>query len=115
MPKRAVDRPSGGKGKRSNYKSVTIRVPLPLKGEVMELITQFHRDNEKYLLLPVEGEWWEVLGVSPHATVDEVREAYRELAKRYHPDTNLRLDAHARSAVLNQAYEDFKRQHRSQL
>lgn len=109
MSKRRKDRPSGGKGKRSNYQSVTIRVPLPLKGEVMELISQFHRDNERYLLLPVEGHWSDVLDVSPHATVDEVREAYRQLAKLYHPDRNFRVDAHDRCAALNKAFEEFKR------
>lgn len=108
MTKRPKNRPSGGKGKQSNYKSITIRVPLPLQRKVLELIDQFHRDNEVYLLLPVVGHWSEVMGVSPHASVDEVKEAYRELARQYHPDSNLRLDAHQRSAALNQAYEEFK-------
>ena len=29
---------------------------------------------------------YRVLGVSPNATDDEVKEAYRSLAKKYHPD-----------------------------
>ena len=30
----------------------------------------------------------EVLGVSSHATADEIKSRYRELARRHHPDTN---------------------------
>ena len=29
---------------------------------------------------------YEVLGIQPTATDDEVKAAYRELAKKYHPD-----------------------------
>jgi flagellar biosynthesis GTPase FlhF len=33
-----------------------------------------------------EGQWWEVLGVSPGASWEETKTAYREMMKRYHPD-----------------------------
>lgn len=46
---------------------------------------------------------YRVLEVSPHATLDEVREAYRQLARRYHPRTFSPVpdQAHAAQTVLD--------------
>ena len=32
---------------------------------------------------------YDVLGVSPEATDDEIKKAYRELSRKYHPDANV--------------------------
>lgn len=52
---------------------------------------------------------YEILGVSPNATDEEVTKAYRALAKKYHPDLNPG-DEHAakKMAEINAAYEQIK-------
>lgn len=50
-----------------------------------------------------------VLGVSPNATDDEIKEAYRKLAKKYHPDINPDKElAEAKMKEINYAYDTIK-------
>jgi DnaJ-class molecular chaperone len=35
---------------------------------------------------PRDSLWFEVFGVQPTATIDEIKDAYRERAIQYHPD-----------------------------
>lgn len=46
-----------------------------------------------------------VLGVPPTAGASEVREAYRRLAKQYHPDQNRDAQATERMQKINEAWE----------
>jgi molecular chaperone DnaJ len=50
-------------------------------------------------------DYYEVLGVSRNASDDEVKKAFRRLAKQYHPDTNKEAGAEARFIEINEAYE----------
>ncbi len=45
------------------------------------------------------------LNIAPTATQAEVKQAYRRLAKLFHPDSNLTTANHEKIAVVNAAYE----------
>lgn len=50
-------------------------------------------------------DYYEVLGISKGASEDEIKKAYRKLAKKYHPDVNKAPDAEAKFKEINEAYE----------
>lgn len=55
------------------------------------------------------GDPYKVLGVSPDATDEQIKQAYRKLAKKYHPDLNPGdEEAAEKMQQINAAYEQIK-------
>ncbi|WP_350449951.1 DnaJ C-terminal domain-containing protein [Aminobacterium mobile] len=53
-------------------------------------------------------DYYAILGVARNASQDEIRKAYRNLAKKYHPDVNKAPGSEERYKEINEAYEVLK-------
>jgi len=51
-----------------------------------------------------EKNYYEVLGIPKEASTDDIKKAYRELAKKYHPDVNKSPEAEEKFKEISEAY-----------
>ncbi|BAZ45888.1 chaperone DnaJ protein [Chondrocystis sp. NIES-4102] len=51
------------------------------------------------------GDYYQILGVSRDVDKDELKRAYRRLARKYHPDVNKEAGAEEKFKEINRAYE----------
>ena len=50
-------------------------------------------------------DYYDVLGIARDASSDQIKKAYRALARKFHPDLNKESDAEARFKEVSEAYE----------
>ena len=53
-------------------------------------------------------DYYKVMGVARDATEAEIKQAYRKLARKYHPDVSKEKDAESRFKEVGEAYEVLK-------
>ena len=53
-------------------------------------------------------DYYKTLGVEPDASADDIRRAYRKLARKYHPDRNKETGSEDRFKEVGEAYEVLK-------
>lgn len=53
-------------------------------------------------------DYYQILGVARDVSKDDLKKAYRKLARKYHPDVSKEADAEAKFKELGEAYEVLK-------
>ena len=59
--------------------------------------------------------YYEELGVARDATPEQIKKAYRKLARKYHPDVSKEADAEERMQAINVAYDTLSNEEKKKL
>ena len=95
-------------------KTWTIRIPESMYNEVKQFITEYLKtitlENEKKSKSEIKEvkkeskNYYEILGVNRNTSENDIKMAYKRLAKKYHPDLNKTPEAKERFIELQEAY-----------
>ena len=55
-------------------------------------------------MMATQTDYYDILGVQVTATAEQIKHAYRRLARKYHPDVSSAPDAEERFKDINEAY-----------
>lgn len=79
-------------------------------------ITDADYNSIKAMFIPETDKYYKILEVSPDASNEEIKKAYRQMAIKYHPDKvqhlgeDIRLAAEQKFKMVNEAYERIKKE-----
>lgn len=54
------------------------------------------------------ADYYKVLGVDPSSSAEEIKRAYKKLARKYHPDVSKEADAQEKFQRVSDAYDNLK-------
>ena len=57
--------------------------------------------------MAAKKDYYAILGVPRNATQEEIKRAYKRLARQYHPDVNKSPEAEEKFKEINEAYADM--------
>lgn len=58
--------------------------------------------------MDINKDYYKIMGLAPNATEQEIKTAYRRLARKYHPDISKEPEAESRFKEMGEAYETLK-------
>ncbi|MGC8669977.1 MAG: J domain-containing protein [Candidatus Micrarchaeia archaeon] len=70
---------------------------------VSSIVERFNHLAKKFSI-DTDYKYFKILGIEPTDNKDTIKEAYRNIIKRYHPDINKTNDAHIITEKANEAY-----------